>query len=140
MVLIIYNIISTISIILFLTITHVETKNSLHNTSYYTLYIGLNDKDDYIQKIPTEDAKSDINEICCRYVDGFTASEAWGGWTDENDVFSYENTLVYSFYDATDEDMRAIMNDVLKELNQSAVLINADTAHIEYYTDSEMNN
>ena len=48
----------------------------------YVLYIGTNDKDTYEQVISTEEAREIVNEICIKYVDGYTASEAKGGWVD----------------------------------------------------------
>ena len=36
----------------------------------YTLYIGTNDKDTYTQRIPLDEAKALVNEICSRYTGG----------------------------------------------------------------------
>ena len=45
-------------------------------TAKYTMYVGLNDKDTYEQIVPTDDAKSIIDKICIKYVDGYTTYPA----------------------------------------------------------------
>lgn len=99
-----------------------------------TLYIGLNDKDTYTQLIPTEEARAAVDEICLKYVEGFTAYEARGGWTDESGALTRENTLVYIISGADEEQITAIMDEVLKELNQSAILLSTETAETIYYS------
>ncbi|MBQ8913180.1 MAG: DUF3574 domain-containing protein [Lachnospiraceae bacterium] len=100
----------------------------------YILYIGTNDKDTYTQLIPTEEARDKVNAICARYVDGYTASDARGGWVDETDTLTQENTLVYSFYGVTNEQLKMIMDDVLVELNQNSILVEKQSAVYTYYS------
>jgi hypothetical protein len=99
----------------------------------YTLYIGTNDKDTYIQEISTEDAKNIINSICVEYVGGYTSQEATGGWIDETNTLTMENTLIYHFYDVTEDQIISIMNDVLIKLNQKSILIEAQDVNYTYY-------
>lgn len=103
----------------------------------YTIYIGLNDKDTYAQIISTEDGIRMVNEICSRYVDGYTMQTAKGGWVDEKQILTEENTLIYSFYGVTDEQITQIMDDVLKELNQNAILITYGQENSAYYYGKE---
>ena len=100
----------------------------------YILYIGTNDKDTYTQLIPTEEARDKVNAICAKYVGGYTVSDARGGWVDETDTLTQENTLVYSFYEVTEEQLRQIMDDVLKELNQNSILVEKQEAVYTYYS------
>ena len=100
----------------------------------YILYIGTNDKDTYTQLIPTEEARGKVNAICAKYVGGYTVSDARGGWVDETDTLTQENTLVYSFYEVTEEQLRQIMDDVLKELNQNSILVEKQEAVYTYYS------
>lgn len=100
----------------------------------YILYIGTNDKDTYTQLIPTEEARDKVNAICTRYVDGYTASDARGGWVDETDTLTQENTLVYLFYGVTNEQLKMIMDDVLVELNQNSILVEKQNAVYTYYS------
>jgi len=89
----------------------------------YVLYIGTNDKDIYEQIIPTDEAREIVNGICAKYVEGYTVSDAKGGWVDENDVLTQENTLVYTISYADEADIIAIMNEVLTALNQNSILV-----------------
>lgn len=100
----------------------------------YILYIGTNDKDTYTQEIPMEEAKNIVNEICVKYVDGYTVSDAKGAWVDETDTLTQENTLVYIFYDVTEEQLEKIMDEVLRELNQNSILIEYQKTEYSYYS------
>lgn len=99
----------------------------------YVLYIGLNDKDTYTQIIPTEEAKEIVNEICVKYVDGYTVSEASGGWVDEKGALTEEVSLVYSFSGAEEADIVSIMNEVLAALNQNSILVERQDIFYSYY-------
>ena len=107
---------------------------SMDSGTKYLLYIGTNDKDTYKQEIPTEEAKEIVNSICARYAGGYTASDAKGGWVDETDTLTQENTLVYAFYDVTEDQLICIMNDVLRELNQNSILVEEQYAVYTYYS------
>ena len=100
----------------------------------YTLYIGLNDKDSDTQEISTEQAREIVDEICCKYVGGFTAFQAQGGWTDEGGALTKENTLVYMFSYADEAQITAIMDEVIPALNQSVILVHVDTVQSAYYS------
>lgn len=99
----------------------------------YIIYIGTNDKDTYQQEISTEDARNMVNAICAKYVDGYTASDAKGGWVDETDTLTQENTLVYSFYNVKEETLIQVMDEVLEKLNQNSILVERQEAVYTYY-------
>lgn len=105
----------------------------LEQATEYVLYIGLNDKDTYNQIISTQDAKQTINAICTKYVTGYTIIEAQGGWVDEKYMLTQENTLVYYFRGACETDIRAIMEEVLLELNQNTIMMEERTIFFTYY-------
>lgn len=130
-----WNVILTIGICVLLA-QYMKVSRSTDDSSVnqYTLYIGTNDKDTYTQLIPLDEARDIVNEICTKYVEGYTASEATGGWVDQTGTLTQENTLVYSFYDTTEEQMKLIMDDVLKELNQNSILIERAHSDYEYYS------
>lgn len=100
----------------------------------YLLYIGLNDKDTYQQEITTEDARRTVNTICAKYADGYTASDASGGWVDQTGTLTQENTLVYAFYDISEEQLVCLMDDVLVALNQNSILVEKQQTHSIYYS------
>lgn len=99
----------------------------------YTLYLGLNDKDTYEQKISTEDAIDKANKICAAHSGGYTQFTARGGWTNDDGTLGHENTLVYMIYDISESDLKAMLDEFIKEFNQSSVLVEkSETAHIYY--------
>ena len=111
-----------------------EDMDNIYNpVGKYTIYIGLNDKNTYEQIISTEDGIHTVNGLCIRYVDGYTMQTAKGGWKDEKEILTEENTLIYSFYEVTDEQVMQIMDDVLKELNQNSILVTYGQENSAYY-------
>lgn len=100
----------------------------------YILYIGTNDKDTYTQEIPLEEARNIVNAICAKYVDGYTALDAKGGWVDETDTLTQEDTLVYIFFDVTKEQLNSIMDEILEKLNQNSILVERQEATYMYYS------
>ena len=99
----------------------------------YVLYIGTNDKDTYTQLIPTDEAKRIVDEICVKYVGGFTALDAVGGYLDDKNVMTHENSLVYEIYDATEQQIKSIMDEVIKALNQSSILVETQKVTYMFY-------
>ena len=100
----------------------------------YVLYIGLNDKDTYEQIIPTDEARDTVNRICTKYAEGYTASEAKGGWVDETGTLTEESTLVYILSDVKEEDVIAIMDEVLVALNQNSILVERQKYAYSFYS------
>ncbi|MCR5104628.1 MAG: DUF3574 domain-containing protein [Eubacterium sp.] len=99
----------------------------------YTLYIGLNDKDTYEQIISTEDAIDKANHICAEYAGGYTQFTARGGWTNDDGSLGHENTLVYIIYDISEDNLKNMLDEILKEFNQSSILVEEnEISHIYY--------
>ena len=99
----------------------------------YTLYLGLNDKDTYEQIMSTEDALEKANLICAKHAGGYTQLSAKGGWTNDDGTLGHENTIVYVVYDISEENLKAMLDEFIKEFNQSSVLVEKETtAHIYY--------
>ena len=131
------NLICTAGIILFLAAAFASGKCPFHTEEQgtsYTLYIGLNDKDTNVQEISTEDACAAVDAICVKYVEGFNAVVSWGAWTDENGSVIKEQALTYTFHNTEQEKVTAIMDEVLKALNQSSILMVTDTADPVFYS------
>ncbi|MCL2603783.1 MAG: DUF3574 domain-containing protein [Defluviitaleaceae bacterium] len=89
----------------------------------YVLYIGLNDRHTYEQIIPTDEAVEIVNNIFAKHVGGWTMHHARGGWVDETDTLTQENSLVYTVAYANEVAVIAIMDEVLVALNQNSILI-----------------
>jgi len=100
----------------------------------YTLYLGLNDKDTYEQIISTEDALEKANLICAKYAGGYTQLSARGGWTNDDGTLGHENTIVYLIYDISEENLKAMLDEFLKEFNQNSVLVEKETTSHIYYS------
>ena len=100
----------------------------------YSLYLGLNDKDTYEQIISTEDALEKANLICAKYAGGYTQLSARGGWTNDDGTLGHENTIVYLLYDISEENLKKLLDEFLKEFNQSSVLVEKETASHIYYS------
>ncbi|MCL2003948.1 MAG: hypothetical protein FWG72_08100 [Oscillospiraceae bacterium] len=103
----------------------------------YVLYIGTNDKDTYEQMIPTEEAVEIVNAIIARHAGGYTMQYSVGGWVDERDLWTHENTLVYTLSWIEEEAVRAIMDEVLAALNQNSILVEKSTVLSVFYSGEE---
>lgn len=102
----------------------------------YVLYIGLDDKESQTQKIPTEAAVEQINEICKKYVDGYTYQTLNGGWRQNETTYCKETTLAYQFTGADETAVRHIMDEVLPALNQECILVHVQNITCDYYYNS----
>ena len=103
------------------------------NTNKYVMYIGLNDKDSYEQIISKEDAEEIIDNICLKYVDGYTIQEATGSWVDEKENVTCEETIVCYFNDADEGTVYKIADEVIEKLNQNTVLIEKCKIETDFY-------
>ena len=92
-------------------------------SSRYTLYIGLSDPDTHTQLISTPEALELVGDICARYVPGYTAMTAYGGWHDDAGELIQEESLVFTFVDATEEQILQIKEEAMAALNQSSILM-----------------
>ena len=99
----------------------------------HVLYIGLNDRYTYEQMIPTDEAVDIVIEILSRHVGGWTMSHAEGGWIDEHGILTIENSLVLTLIGAYEDDVRAIMREVLAALNQNSILVERSSVTSVFY-------
>lgn len=101
----------------------------------YTMYVGTNDKDTYEPVLPFEEARELANNICAKYVtSGFTQIDGMVGWMDENGVLATENTLIYLFFDATEEQLQKVMDELIEVLHQSSILVEKHEADYIFYS------
>lgn len=99
----------------------------------YTLYIGLNDRSTYKQVLSNDEAENRVRKIVLKHVTGFSMIQGKGAYTDDKGVVTRENSLVVEIYDASEEQVKAIMDDILKELNQESILIEKQMVDYEFY-------
>ena len=100
----------------------------------YVVYLGTNDKDTNDPVFSPGEAKLHADGILIKHFSGFTIQEATGGWIEDNGVIAHEYTLVIYLSDTTIEKVRAAADDLIKEFNQSSVLIQANETRTEFYS------
>lgn len=120
-------------VLIFLLGCAAQTESSESQEIKYTMYVGLNDKNTYTQLISDDEASKKVSEIAMKYVDGFTQLPVKGAYKDDKGIITYEKSLVFEFYNATEQQMKAIMDEVLKALNQSSILIVKQRVNYEFY-------
>lgn len=134
-VLLVINIIATC--FLAVKVTELNKCSLKDATVHYTLYIGTNDKDTYKQEIPTDEAKHIVDEICTKYVNGFTVQDSIGTWNDEKNMITHENTIMCYLDDIDEETLHRICNEVRSALNQNTVLIQKEYTALDFYDGEE---
>ena len=101
------------------------------------MYLGTNDKDTYEPFGTAEEAKAKVDEVLTKHFEGFAIQEANGGWTNENGTVDHEYTIVILLSDTTSEKVHAAADDLIREFNQSSVLIQANETKTEFYSGGE---
>lgn len=123
-----------IAVTIFLAAKMLTVKESLvGRTDQYVIYVGLKDMSTQNQEISTEDALNKIDEICFKYVNGYTIQEAYGCRINENKVATRSKTIVCSFDGAAKDDIYHIADEIIETFNQDTVFIESDSIKMEYY-------
>ena len=99
----------------------------------YVMYVGTNDKDTNAPIFPPEESKVHAEDILIRHFGGYTIQEANGGWESDGTRYS-EYTLVIYLSDTTIDKVHAAADDMIKEFNQSSVLIQTNSSITEFYS------
>ena len=102
----------------------------------YVLYLGTNDKDTYQPVCAPTEAKAKVDEVLSKHFEGFTIQDANGGWTNENGKVDHEYTIVILLSDTTSEEVHSAADDLIREFNQSSVLIQENETTTEFYSSS----
>lgn len=103
----------------------------------YVMYVGTNDKDTNEPVCTPEEAKARVDEILIKHFGGFTVQEANGGWVDESGKRYDEYTVVVYLSDTDIDSVHRAADDLIKEFNQSSVLIQANETKTEFYSTAE---
>ena len=99
----------------------------------YVLYLGTNDKDTNKPVYTEEQAREKAKEILIRHFGGYTIQEANGGWIDNGTEYQ-EYTLVIYLSDTTAEKIHAAADELIREFNQSSIMIQENPTRTEFYT------
>lgn len=113
-------------------------KSFKENGFKLTFYIGLNDKDKYIQLIKSEDAEKILQEIFLKYTSGFTILKSKGVWNDGKETI-FENGFIVILYFDSSEKMYLeqyasfISEEIIEKLNQTSVLVEFSPVNYQFY-------
>lgn len=103
----------------------------------YVLYLGTNDKDTYEPFGTPDECKAKADEVLTKHFEGFTIQDANGGWTNDNGTVDHEYTIVIILTDTTLDKIQAASDDLIKEFNQSSILIHENVTKAYFYDGSD---
>ena len=115
-----------------LCITQNNIKQDDHDVQY-VMYLGTNDKDTNEPVCSPDEAKERAEEILVQHFGGYTIQEANGGWKDDKKLYD-EYTLVIYLSDTTLDDVHAAARELIRDFNQSTILIQTDEVRTEFYS------
>ena len=110
----------------------VSGNSSLLSSDEHSIIVGLSTKD-YANRFSVEEAHGIISGICLKHVGGYISTkEAEGGYNGSVSSGT-EQILIYTIYGASDEQIRAISDDVITALDQESVIIEKNRLTRYYY-------
>ena len=116
-----------------------STNNSFKANGFkLTFYIGLNDREKYVQIIDSEEAEKIVTEIFLKYTSGFTILKSKGVWNDGKET-TFENgfIVIVSFDEADRMYLKQyaifISEKITEKLNQTSVLVEFSPINYKYY-------
>ncbi|MCR5233770.1 MAG: DUF3574 domain-containing protein [Lachnospiraceae bacterium] len=115
-----------------LCITQNNIKQDDHDVQY-VMFLGTNDKDTNEPVCSPDEAKKRAEEILVQQFGGYTIQEANGGWKDDEKIYN-EYTLVIYLSDTTLDDVHAAARELIRDFNQSTILIQTDEVRTEFYS------
>ncbi len=113
-----------------------QTSDEADGEIQYVMYLGTNSKSTGTPVFEKEVCKDKLKQILMAMTGGYTLQEADGGWLDENGEECQEYTLVIYLSDITSEKVHEIADVLLKEFDQSSILIQANPTQTEFYSGS----
>ena len=102
-------------------------------TEHYTIYVGLNDKNQHEQIIFTDDAIEIVDGIFMNNSVDFTRINGKGEFKLANSSTVFENSLIYDVYGADRDTIENISYEICKQLNQKSVLIKYERSFSVFY-------
>lgn len=97
----------------------------------YTISVGLNDKDENIQKHRTERIVKLVTNCCKAYSLSFSCYEQDGGYRCENGSYILEKSIAIVLIDPSEQLVEELSKDLCAFLNQESVLVTVE--NIECY-------
>lgn len=96
---------------------------NFQNIKNYSIYLGLNDQDNFEQKFSVEESKTMLQNIISKYFGGFTIIEANGHWLDSFNNVVKENTIIIKISDADDDNIAILCEELKTVFNQNCVMV-----------------
>lgn len=102
-------------------------------TQKYTLYVGTNDKHTLAPVMELEEAMELVKDVCMEHVEGFTLTTGKGAWVNAQGGRTEEDTIILTFFDVSETQVSAIMDELLVKLNQESILLETQAVGVAYY-------
>lgn len=102
----------------------------------YTISVGLNDKDEKVQKIQTERIIRLVHNCCKGYGMAFSSYLQDGGYVHENGQYVLEKSICIVLIEPEKELVMEIAKDLCAFLNQESVMVTADEVECFFISDS----
>lgn len=99
----------------------------------YIAYIGTKDKDTQQYERTAEESKAIVDAICQKHTNGYTTLNAGGGWRSSEKSWFEEETLIYLFFDIGEEELSALLDEVVHALNQESILVEKTESQYRFY-------
>ncbi|MDK2802371.1 MAG: DUF3574 domain-containing protein [Oscillospiraceae bacterium] len=109
-------------------------KNFLNQGIKWVIFLGLNDKDDYIQKMSIEESEDIASDIILKYADGYTKLNGEGAFKNDKNIVTTENSLIYHIYFASKDDISKIMDELMEVFNQESILVEKYKVDYDFYS------
>lgn len=105
---------------------------NFENIATYNLYVGLNDKDKYIQIFDDDFAMQTVRDVVSKIVGGATFTKSFGHWVDEFGNETEESTIVVKIVGTDDEHVERICGELNRILNQNCIMVDKTMSQIAF--------
>ena len=111
--------------------------NANQGSDNYTLYIGTNDKDTGAPVRSYEKSKELVGEVCQKYLEGYTLSDAKGYWVGDDGKPCSEETIVCYVSGIDDASVQKLAKEIGQELNQNSVMVTKSQVQTSFVESAE---
>lgn len=109
-------------------------ESGIGKSEQYIIYVGLKDMTTQNQEVTLEEALDTIDDICFKYVNGYTIQEGYGCRINDNKVATRSKTIICTFDGSSKETIYDIADEIIEKFNQDSVFIESDSIGMEYYS------
>lgn len=109
-------------------------ESGIGKSEQYIIYVGLKDMNTQNQEVSLEDALNIIDDICFKYVNGYTIQEGYGCRINDSKVATRSKTIICRFDGSSKETIYDIADEIIEQFNQDSVFIESDSIGMEYYS------